>query len=115
MEPFPRLVVAQDKVPMTSAPLGFVMIGPSVSSSASARRWRTDLPSILHHFGIAGNAPNGVPLAVQYSFKLGAVVFLLAVLWTVFTVKEKPPENMAEFLRAKRATPRKFSSGQNFF
>ncbi|MFM2083170.1 MAG: hypothetical protein RL380_1861, partial [Verrucomicrobiota bacterium] len=44
-----------------------------------------------------------VPLAVQYSFKLGAVVFLLAVLWTVFTTKEYPPENLVEFEKQRRA------------
>jgi len=39
---------------------------------------------------------------VKYSFQAGAVVFLLAVLWTVFTASEHPPEDMAAFERQKR-------------
>ncbi len=97
MEPF-RAFVA-DKLPLEQRTVGFVMqsffigIGAAVANA---------LPEILGRLGVSGNAPNGVPLAVQYSFKLGAAVFLLAVLWTVFTSKEYPPENMDEFLRKKR-------------
>src|SRR4029079_18195457 len=35
-------------------------------------------------------------------FKIGAVAFLLCVLWTVLTTKELPPEDMAEFERKRR-------------
>ena len=97
MEPF-RAFVA-DKLPLEQRTVGFVMqsffigIGAAVANA---------LPEILGKLGVTGNAANGVPLAVQYSFKLGAAVFLLAVLWTVFTSKEYPPENMEEFLRKKR-------------
>jgi maltose/moltooligosaccharide transporter len=97
MEPF-RAFVA-DKLPDDQRTIGFVMqsffigIGAAVANA---------LPEILGHFGVTGNAPNGVPFTVQYAFKLGAVVFLLAVLWTVFTTREYPPENMEEFLRKKR-------------
>ncbi len=45
--------------------------------------------------------PTACRSAVQYSFKLGAAVFLLAVLWTIFTTPEYPPEDMAAFLRKK--------------
>ena len=41
----------------------------------------------------------GIPLTVQYSFKIGAVVFLIAVLWTVLTTKEYPPEDIEAFER----------------
>jgi maltose/moltooligosaccharide transporter len=44
---------------------------------------------------------SGIPLTVQYSFKLGALAFLLAVLWTVLTSKEYPPEDMEEFRRRR--------------
>jgi maltose/moltooligosaccharide transporter len=97
MEPF-RAFVA-DKLPLEQRTVGFVMqsffigIGAAVANA---------LPEMLGKLGVTGNAANGVPLAVQYSFKLGAAVFLLAVLWTVFTSKEYPPENMEEFLRKKR-------------
>ena len=96
MEPF-RAFVA-DKLPADQRTAGFVMqsffigIGAAVANA---------LPAILGHFGVTGNAPNGVPIAVLYAFKLGAVVFLLAVLWTVFTSKEYPPEDMEAFRRKK--------------
>jgi maltose/moltooligosaccharide transporter len=96
MEPF-RAFVA-DKLPVAQRTTGFVMqsffigIGAAVANA---------LPEILGRFGVTGNAPNGVPLAVQYSFKLGAAVFLLAVLWTVLTSREYPPENMEAFRRKK--------------
>jgi maltose/moltooligosaccharide transporter len=97
MEPF-RAFVA-DKLPDNQRTVGFVMqsffigIGAAVANA---------LPEILRRWGVTGNAPNGVPLSVQYAFRLGAVVFLLAVIWTVATSKEYPPEDMNEF-RRKRA------------
>jgi maltose/moltooligosaccharide transporter len=39
---------------------------------------------------------------VEYSFKIGAIVFLVAVLWTVLTTKEYPPEDMEAFERMRR-------------
>jgi maltose/moltooligosaccharide transporter len=98
MEPF-RAFVA-DKLPDEQRTLGFVMISFFIGIGAAVAN---ALPAILAHFGVAGNAPNGVPMTVQYAFRLGAVVFLLAVLWTVFSSNEYPPENMEEFLRSKRA------------
>ncbi len=97
MEPF-RAFVA-DKLPAEQRTTGFVMqsffigIGAAVANA---------LPTILGKMGVAGNATNGVPLAVQYAFKLGAGAFLLAVLWTVFTSKEYPPDDLADFERRKR-------------
>jgi len=94
MEPF-RAFVA-DKLPADQRTAGFVMqsffigIGATVANA---------LPWLLGHFGVTGNASNGVPIAVEYSFRIGAIVFLLAVLWTVFTSKEYPPEDMEAFRR----------------
>lgn len=96
MEPF-RAFVA-DKLPDEQRTVGFVMqsffigIGAAVANA---------LPEILRRFGITGNASNGVPLSVQYAFRLGAIVFLLAVIWTVVSSKEYPPEDMEEFERKK--------------
>jgi maltose/moltooligosaccharide transporter len=39
---------------------------------------------------------------VKYSFQFGAAVFLLAVLWTVATTTEQPPEDMEKFERERR-------------
>lgn len=100
MEPF-RAFVA-DKLPTEQRTVGFVMQSFFIGVGAAVAN---ALPDILGQFGVQGNASNGVPLAVQYAFKCGAVVFLLAVLWTVFTTKEYPPENMEEFLRKKHEHP----------
>lgn len=59
------------------------------------------LPIILRYMGVTGATASGIPLTVYYSFKVGAAVFLLAVLYTVFTSKEYPPENPEEFIRLK--------------
>lgn len=94
MEPF-RAFVA-DKLPPEQRTTGFVMqsffigIGAAIANA---------LPWILSKWGVVGNGPNGVPLTVEYAFKLGAGAFLLAVLWTVITSKEYPPEDMEAFLR----------------
>jgi maltose/moltooligosaccharide transporter len=47
---------------------------------------------------IANTAPEGqIPPSVKWSFYLGGVVFLLTVLWTIFSVKEYSPEEQEEF------------------
>ena len=98
MEPF-RAFVA-DKLPPDQRTSGFVMQSFFIGIGAAVAN---GLPMILTRLGVTGNAANGVPLTVQYAFKLGALVFLLAVLWTVCTSKEYPPENMEEFLKKKLA------------
>jgi maltose/moltooligosaccharide transporter len=96
MEPF-RAFVA-DKLPNDQRTIGFVMqsffigIGAAIANA---------LPWILILLGVKGNGPNGVPLAVQYAFRLGAVVFLLAVIWTVVSSREYPPADLEEFRRKK--------------
>ena len=99
MEPF-RAFVA-DKLNVDQRTAGFVMQSFFIGVGASLAN---ALPYIFRQFGVTGTTPSGIPLTVQYSFKIGAVVFLLSVLWTVFTTKEFPPENMAEFDRARKQT-----------
>ncbi len=57
------------------------------------------LPYILANwFHIANTAPEGqIPPSVRWSFYIGGVVFLLTVLWTIFSVKEYTPEQQEEF------------------
>ncbi len=96
MEPF-RAFVA-DKLRPDQRTTGFVMQSFFIGVGAAVAN---ELPTIFEHFGVTGNAANGVPLTVQYAFKLGAVVFLLAVLWTVFTSREDPPEDLEAFRRQR--------------
>jgi len=94
MEPFRAFV--GDNLPKNQRTLGFAMqsffigIGAIVASA---------LPWIMANwFDVANTAgPGQIPDAVKWSFYLGGVVFLLAVLWTVFSSKEYSPEEIAEF------------------
>jgi maltose/moltooligosaccharide transporter len=57
------------------------------------------LPYLLTNvFHVANTAPEGVvPDSVKWSFGLGGVVYLAAVLWTVFRVKEYSPEQQRAY------------------
>jgi maltose/moltooligosaccharide transporter len=102
MEPF-RAFVA-DKLPPEQRTAGFVMQSFFIGVGAAVAN---ALPSLFQAAGVTGSAPNGVPLTVQYAFKLGALVFLLAVLWTVVTSREHPPEDLQAF-RARQRESRVF-------
>jgi maltose/moltooligosaccharide transporter len=97
MEPF-RAFVA-DKLPPEQRTQGFVMQSLMIGIGASLAN---ALPFLLAQFGVAGSTESGIPLTVKYSFQVGALVFLLAVLWTVITTSEFPPEDMAAFERARK-------------
>ncbi|MBV8818165.1 MAG: MFS transporter, partial [Acidobacteriaceae bacterium] len=100
MEPF-RAFVA-DMLPEDQRTTGFAMqsffIGLGSSIAAA-------LPWMLHNwFGVANDTGgHSIPLAVRIAFYAGAPVFLGAVLWTIFTTKEYPPDDLEEFLRMKQA------------
>jgi maltose/moltooligosaccharide transporter len=97
MEPF-RAFVA-DKLPMSQRTQGFVMQSLMIGIGASLAN---ALPWVFARLGVTGSTPSGIPLSVRYSFQVGAAVFLLAVLWTVITTTEFPPEDMAAFERGRR-------------
>jgi maltose/moltooligosaccharide transporter len=97
MEPF-RAFVA-DKLNPDQRTVGFVMQSFFIGVGATLAN---ALPYLFRYAGVTGRTSSGIPLTVQYSFKIGAAAFLLAVLWTVFTTKEYPPEDMAEFERQRR-------------
>ncbi len=100
MEPF-RAFVA-DKLNTDQRTAGFVMQSFFIGVGATLANI---LPYIFREYGVdAGTSTtaNAIPPSVTYSFKIGAVAFLAAVLWTVFTTKEYPPENIEEFERHRR-------------
>ncbi|MGH7677980.1 MAG: MFS transporter [Gemmatimonadaceae bacterium] len=97
MEPF-RAFVA-DKLNVSQRTAGFVMQSFFIGVGASLAN---ALPLALSWLGVVGNTASGVPLTVKYSFQIGAVVFLAAVVWTVVTTSEFPPEDPAAFDRARR-------------
>ncbi len=98
MEPFRAFV--GDNLPDHQRTKGFAMqsffigIGAYVASK---------LPLILTYFGVANTAAEGIiPDSVKFSFYIGGVAFLLAVLWTVVRSKEYSPEEMAQFDDAQK-------------
>ena len=99
MEPF-RAFVA-DLLPERQRGRGFAVqslfIGMG-SVIASALPW-----IFSHWFGVSSKTSVAVriPSTVRYSFYLGALAFLGAVLWTVLTTREYPPEDMAAFTAMK--------------
>ncbi len=110
MEPF-RAFVA-DKLNVSQRTAGFVMQSFFIGVGASLAN---ALPYIFRKYGVDGDYQRRVaeaataglqlkeiPPSVVYSFKIGAAAFLLAVLWTVLTTKEYPPEDMEEFERMRR-------------
>lgn len=94
MEPFRAFV--GDMLPSDQRNKGFAMqsffigIGAVVASV---------LPYIINHvFGISNiDTEGGIPPSVKMSFYIGGAVFLCAVLWTVFSTKEYPPEELKQF------------------
>ncbi|MCB2410367.1 MFS transporter [Hymenobacter lucidus] len=96
MEPFRAFV--GDKLPSEQRTSGFAMqsffIG--VGSVIAAA-----LPWIFNNwFHLSNTAPSGeIPPSVKWSFYAGGVAFILAVMYTVFTSTETPPEDMEAFRR----------------
>jgi maltose/moltooligosaccharide transporter len=97
MEPF-RAFVA-DMLPEEQRTSGFAMqsifigIGAVIASA---------MPYILTHwFDISdsGGTSSAIPYTVRLSFYLGAAAFFVAVLYTIVTTKEYPPEEIEAFRR----------------
>ncbi|OIQ37937.1 MAG: MFS transporter [Bacteroidetes bacterium MedPE-SWsnd-G1] len=104
MEPFRALVA--DKLDESQRSYGFVVqtliigIGTWVASN---------LPWLISQLGVSNSAESGVvPMSVKIAFAIGALVFLVSILYTVFTTTEYPPEDMEEFEREKKASKNTF-------
>jgi len=98
MEPFRAFV--GDMLPKEQHAKGFAFqsffIGVA-SVIASALPWL--LTNVLD---VSNTAPAGeISDSVRYSFYFGAAMFMLAVLWTVYSTKEYSPEQLAAFEDAK--------------
>ena len=98
MEPFRALVA--DKLPNNQRSYGFVMqtliigIGTWVASN---------LPWMVNKLGFSDDETTGnVPMYVKIAFAIGAMVFLISILYTIFTTKEYPPEDLEAFRNNKK-------------
>jgi maltose/moltooligosaccharide transporter len=97
MEPF-RAFVA-DLLPAEQRTSGFAMQSLFIGLGAviaSALPWM-----MTNLFGVAPGAPGAIPLNVKLSFYVGAGAFLGAVLWTIVSTREYPPDDIEAFRRMK--------------
>lgn len=100
MEPFRALVA--DKLDDSQRSYGFMVqtlvigIGTWIASQ---------LPWLLNQVGVSNTASESViPLNVKVAFAIGGIIFLLSILYTVFTTKEYPPEDIQAFNDHKKET-----------
>ena len=100
MEPF-RAFVA-DLLPENQRTRGFAMQSLFIGLGAviaSTLTWMMN-----HVFHVQSSASNGhnIPLWLRLSFYVGAIAFLGAVMWTILSTKEYPPDDLEAFGRMKR-------------
>jgi maltose/moltooligosaccharide transporter len=94
MEPFRALVA--DKLSTDQRTAGFAIQTVLIGIGAVIGSW---LPTILTDwFGVSSQDINGgVPDNVIYSFLFGAVILLVAILWTTTTTSEYSPTELESF------------------
>ncbi len=93
MEPFRAFV--GDMLPPEQRTQGFAMQSFFIGVGAIVASY---LPWIFTNLlDVPNSAPAGeIPPNVKWSFYVGAIAFFTAVMWTVFTTKEYPPEEVEE-------------------
>jgi maltose/moltooligosaccharide transporter len=98
MEPF-RAFVA-DLLPEEQRTQGFAMQSLFIGLGAVIA---SALPWLMSNvFGVSRASGGGIPASVRLSFYVGAAAFLGAVLWTIVSTREHPPEDMEAFRRHQR-------------
>jgi maltose/moltooligosaccharide transporter len=100
MEPF-RAFVA-DLLPEEQRTRGFAMQSLFIGLGAvvaSALPW---MMTNLFHVQNAPATGHAIPLTVRFSFYVGAVAFLGAVIWTIVSTKEYPPDDLQAFAKMKQ-------------
>jgi maltose/moltooligosaccharide transporter len=99
MEPFRAFV--GDKLDTSQQTAGFAMQTFLIGCGAVIASL---LPIIFTNYLGVSNVPvgGGVPDSVRYSFYIGAIAFIVAVTWTVFTSTELPPPDLDRFMAQRR-------------
>jgi maltose/moltooligosaccharide transporter len=98
MEPF-RAFVA-DMLPTEQQTRGYTMQSVFIGLGAviaSALPWM-----MTNWFHVLNDGTSAIPLSVKLSFYIGAVAFFGAVLYTIVTTKEYPPEDIKAFEAEKQ-------------
>jgi maltose/moltooligosaccharide transporter len=98
MEPF-RAFVA-DLLPEDQRTQGFAMQSLFIGLGAVIA---SALPWLMSNvFGVSRVSGGGIPASVRLSFYVGAAAFLGAVLWTIVSTREHPPEDLETFRRQQQ-------------
>jgi maltose/moltooligosaccharide transporter len=95
MVPFRAFV--GDLLPQEQRTQGFAMQSVMVGIGAIAA---SSLPWLLNHLFAIDASTRGlrqIPLTVELSFYIGAILFLSTMLWTILTTGERPPHDWDEF------------------
>jgi len=98
MEPFRAFV--GDMLPADQHTKGFALQSFFIGTGAVIA---SVLPYVLTNWlGLSDTAPAGqIPLSVKWSFYIGAVAFLGAVIWTVLKTEEYPPDEFERYTRSE--------------
>lgn len=100
MEPFRAFV--GDILPENQRKTGYAMQSVMIGAGAVIASF---LPQILTSLGVSTEAPLGhIPNTVKYSFYIGAVVLVIAILATIKTTPEYPPADMEAFKKLQKQT-----------
>lgn len=113
MEPF-RAFIA-DLLPEEQRTHGFAMQSLFIGLGAvvaSALPWL--LTNVFHVRGTSSDA-HAIPPTVRLSFYLGAAAFFGAVLWTILSTPEYPPEDLQAFEQAKSESRGVFANAREIF
>jgi maltose/moltooligosaccharide transporter len=99
MEPFRAFV--GDMLPREQRKSGFAMQSLLIGFGAVLS---SALPYVLtNSFGVSKEATveSAIPYSVRLAFYIGSAVFIVAVLFTISTTREYPPEDLAAFRKMK--------------
>jgi maltose/moltooligosaccharide transporter len=112
MEPFRAFV--GDMLPSEQRTTGFAMQSFFIGTGAVIA---SALPYMMTNwFGISNVASEGeIPASVKFSFYFGAIVFFLAVSWTVFRTKEYSPEELKKYSEIEKSQLSKVKSQKSDF
>jgi maltose/moltooligosaccharide transporter len=99
MEPF-RAFVA-DILPEGQRTSGFAMQSLFIGLGAVVASVLPDVLANWFHMHQAVNDTHAIPTVTRLSFYIGAAAFFGAVMWTILTTKEYPPEDLDAFRKAK--------------
>lgn len=98
MEPFRAFV--GDMLPRKQRAMGYAMQSFFIAVASVVA---SSLPWMMANWFDISNvaAPGLLPDTVKFSFYTGGVIFLLAVLWTIYSTKEYSPEQLEAFQNAE--------------